>query len=134
MPNESDKRCKKIIEILLDHPEGMKGDDIAGRLNVSSRTIRSDIKRLQELLEVHGIKISAITNRGYKLERQDVHEVLINILPERRVPDTLPVLVLAKMVPASQASNRISPVERSRWNSPDAVMSFIIRSPVLPSE
>ena len=82
MPNESDKRCKKIIEILLDHPEGMKGDDIAGRLNVSSRTIRSDIKRLQELLEVHGIKISAITNRGYKLERQDVHEVLINILPE----------------------------------------------------
>lgn len=80
--NESDKRCKKIIEILLDHPEGMKGDDIAGRLQVSSRTIRSDIKRLQELLEVHGIKISAITNRGYKLERQDVHEVLMNVLPE----------------------------------------------------
>lgn len=82
MANESDKRCKKIIEILLDHPEGMKGDDIAGRLQVSSRTIRSDIKRLQELLEVHGIKISAITNRGYKLERQDVHEVLMNVLPE----------------------------------------------------
>ena len=82
MATESDKRCKKIIEILLDHPEGMKGDDIAGRLQVSSRTIRSDIKRLQELLEVHGIKISAITNRGYKLERQDVHEVLMNVLPE----------------------------------------------------
>ena len=81
LPNESDKRCKKIIEILLDHPEGMKGNDIAGRLQVSSRTIRSDIKRLQELLEVHGIKISAITNRGYKLERQDVHEVLMNVLP-----------------------------------------------------
>ena len=82
MATESDKRCKRIIEILLDHPEGMKGDDIASRLQVSSRTIRSDIKRLQELLEVHGIKISAITNRGYKLERQDVHEVLMNVLPE----------------------------------------------------
>ena len=82
MSSESDKRCKKIIEILLDHPEGMKGDDIAKRLQVSSRTVRSDIKRLQELLEVHGIKISAITNRGYKLERQDVHDVLMNVLPE----------------------------------------------------
>ncbi|MBR3050594.1 MAG: transcription antiterminator [Selenomonadaceae bacterium] len=82
MASESDKRCKKIIEILLDHPEGMKGDDIAKRLQVSSRTIRSDVKRLQELLEVHGIKISAITNRGYKLERQDVHDVLMNVLPE----------------------------------------------------
>ena len=82
MATESDKRCKKIIEILLDHPEGMKGEDIALRLQVSSRTIRTDIKRLQELLEVHGIKISAVTNRGYKLERQDVHEVLMNVLPE----------------------------------------------------
>ena len=82
MASESDKRCKKIIEILLDHPEGMKGDDIAKRLQVSSRTIRSDVKRLQELLEVHGIKISAITNRGYKLESQDVHDVLMNVLPE----------------------------------------------------
>ena len=82
MSSESDKRCKKIIEILLDHPEGMKGDDIAKRLRVSSRTVRSDVKRLQELLEVHGIKISAITNRGYKLERQDVHDVLMNVLPE----------------------------------------------------
>lgn len=34
------------------------------------------------MLEVHGIKISAVTNRGYKLERQDVHEVLMNVLPE----------------------------------------------------
>ena len=33
-------------------------------------------------LEVHGIKISAVTNRGYKLERNDVHEVLMNVLPE----------------------------------------------------
>ena len=82
MSSESDKRCKKIIEILLDHPEGMKGDDIAKRLQVSSRTVRSDVKRLQELLEVHGIKISAITNRGYKLERQDVYDVLVNVLPE----------------------------------------------------
>ena len=81
MASESDKRCRKIIEILLDHPEGMKGDDIASRLKVSSRTIRSDIKRLQELLDMHGIKISAITNRGYKLERNDVHEVLMNVLP-----------------------------------------------------
>ena len=81
MMTESDKRCKKIIEILLDHPEGMKGEDIASRLQVSSRTVRSDIKRLQELLEVHGIKISAVTNRGYKLEKNDVQEVLMNILP-----------------------------------------------------
>ena len=89
MATESDKRCKKIIEILLDHPEGMKGDEIASRLQVSSRTVRSDIKRLQELLEVHGIKISAITNRGYKLEKNDVHEILINVLPEFSAQEVL---------------------------------------------
>ena len=82
MATESDKRCKKTIEILLDHPEGLKGDDIASRLQVSSRTIRADVKSLQDLLEVHGIKISAVTNRGYKLERNDVNEVLMNVLPE----------------------------------------------------
>lgn len=87
--NDSDKRCRKIIEILLDHPEGLKGDDIAKRLQVSSRTIRSDIKRLQELLEGYGIKISAITNRGYKLEKQDVHDVLVNVLPEMTSADAM---------------------------------------------
>ena len=88
MTTKSDKRCKKIIEILLDHQEGMKGDELAEKLRVSSRTIRSDIKRLQELLEVHGIKISAVTNRGYRLEKNAVHEVLMSVLPEINSQDT----------------------------------------------
>lgn len=87
--SESDRRCRKIIEILLNHPEGLKGDDIAKRLQVSSRTIRTDIRRLQELLDGYGIKISAVTNRGYKLHKSDVRDILVNVLPDMPSPHAL---------------------------------------------
>ena len=42
------ERCKRILELLLKNADGMTGMELARHLNVSSRTIRSDIKMLQE--------------------------------------------------------------------------------------
>ena len=45
------KRSKRIFELLKNYPNGITGEQMAKQLGVSSRTIRSDIKFLQELLE-----------------------------------------------------------------------------------
>ena len=69
MAMQKQERCKKILEMLLKNPEGMTGMELARRLAVSSRTIRSDIKSLQEMLADQQCQILAAPNRGYKLQR-----------------------------------------------------------------
>ncbi|WP_432718518.1 BglG family transcription antiterminator [Pectinatus frisingensis] len=59
------KRSKKIFELLRDHSHGITGKKIAEQLGVSSRTIRSDIKILQEA--IHDVKIISASNWGYRL-------------------------------------------------------------------
>lgn len=61
------KRSKRIFELLKNYPNGITGEQMAKQLGVSSRTIRSDIKFLQELLEPHDVNIIAIPNRGYHI-------------------------------------------------------------------
>ena len=48
MGDKISKRCCRIMEMLLESPAGLWGEDIARRLEVSSRTVRSDIHKLQE--------------------------------------------------------------------------------------
>ena len=62
---ELNKRSKKIFELLRDHSHGITGKKIAEQLGVSSRTIRSDIKILQEA--IHDVKIISAPNWGYRL-------------------------------------------------------------------
>ena len=51
------KRRKRIFDMLKSHPQGLNGEAISQQLGVSSRTIRSDIKALQDALEKYNIKI-----------------------------------------------------------------------------
>ena len=44
------KRRKKIFDMLKEHQTGLSGEFMSQQLGVSSRTIRSDIKALQEYL------------------------------------------------------------------------------------
>lgn len=62
---KTNKRRMKIFELLKEHPKGITGDKIAEQLSVSSRTIRSDIKKIQEAIP--DAKVLASSNRGYKL-------------------------------------------------------------------
>ena len=71
------ERCKRILELLLKNADGMTGMELARHLNVSSRTIRSDIKMLQELLADQKGRLLAVPNRGYKLLPEDDAEDLL---------------------------------------------------------
>ena len=80
MADKISKRCCKIMEMLLESPGGLRGEDIAGRLEVSSRTVRSDIRKLQEVLSSYKSEIVATPNRGYRLENRDGHEALMALM------------------------------------------------------
>ncbi|ADL07314.1 BglG family transcription antiterminator [Thermosediminibacter oceani] len=76
-----DARKKKIIEELLISKGPVTGEYLAGVLGVSSRTIRSDIKIINEQLKESGIKIISSPGVGYSLEYDD-EEKLSGILRE----------------------------------------------------
>ena len=77
-------RKKKIMELLIIHSEGMTGEDIARHIGVSSRTIRSDMKKLQERLQSFKSKIIAAPNKGYRLETKEPREMLLQISDESK--------------------------------------------------
>lgn len=71
-------RLQKILELLNEKKEIVTGEILCNNLGVSSRTIRSDIKELNKVLEKNGANIISEKARGYKLEILD--EELFNIL------------------------------------------------------
>lgn len=80
MADKISARCRRIMEMLLECPEGLRGEDIAKRLEVSSRTVRSDIRKLQELLDSYSSKIESTPNRGYRLNNLDGHDTLLQLM------------------------------------------------------
>lgn len=52
IPNE---RCREIIEILINREDPIIIDEIAHRLNVSNKTVRNDLKTIDEFLNNKGI-------------------------------------------------------------------------------
>ena len=60
------KRRKIIFDMLKSHPQGLNGEAISQQLGVSSRTIRSDIKALQDALEKYNIRIFSSPTKGYR--------------------------------------------------------------------
>ncbi|NEZ46534.1 BglG family transcription antiterminator [Clostridium niameyense] len=61
-------RLEKIIEILKDADKVTTGKQLCNMLGVSSRTIRSDIKELNSILQNNGAIIHSEKSRGYKIE------------------------------------------------------------------
>ena len=61
------KRRKKLINILLENYGILSGAFLASKLDVTSRTIRNDIKYINELSKLIGCQIDSIVGRGYSL-------------------------------------------------------------------
>lgn len=61
------KRSKQIFEILRNHPKGITGEYISQQLGVSTRTIRSDMKILQNALSEYEVEIVS-SPRGYRFQ------------------------------------------------------------------
>ncbi len=58
-------RQKNIFLCLLNSLIGLSGKELAGMFGVSSRTIRSDIKFLNDFLKGYGIRICSSKQQGY---------------------------------------------------------------------
>lgn len=71
-------RLQNILELLNENKDIVTGEFLCNNLGVSSRTIRSDIKELNKILEKNGANIISEKSRGYKLEILD--DDLFNIL------------------------------------------------------
>ena len=60
-------RLEKILKILLDSNKVVTGDQLCNTVGVSSRTIRSDVKELNNILENEGAVILSEKGKGYIL-------------------------------------------------------------------
>lgn len=74
------QRCRKIVEMLIRYPQGITGEELAQLLHVSSRTIRSDMKKMQSVLSERKSKIISAPNKGYKLCSAEEGEDLLSLL------------------------------------------------------
>ncbi|MFP7492419.1 BglG family transcription antiterminator [Terribacillus saccharophilus] len=60
-------RLLELLTYLSSESRTLTAEELAGKLAVSERTIRSDIKLLQQELPVNDAKIEAIRGQGYRL-------------------------------------------------------------------
>lgn len=64
-------RYYKLLQILLLAEGWVDGNKIAGKLGVSTRTVRSDINAVNYLLNGHGVSIQSSRQNGYILNYKD---------------------------------------------------------------
>ncbi|CUH96784.1 hypothetical protein P22_2895 [Propionispora sp. 2/2-37] len=87
------KRQKIILQLLHDSPKPLLGKQLAQRINVTSRTIRSDIKILNEVLRQFKTEIASSRRDGYYIEDRDIlAKVIASMVDEKeklvRIPNT----------------------------------------------
>lgn len=80
------ERQKQIIDILMNKNKIVKGEDLCTTIGVSSRTIRSDIKELNDTLKNHGAVISSEKGKGYFLDiqKKDIFKEFLNRLNDNK--------------------------------------------------
>lgn len=68
------KRWQRILNILMENPGKTTGESLAFSLEVSSRTIRNDIKNINESIKDFGAEIHSEIGQGYELKIYDSAE------------------------------------------------------------
>ncbi len=98
-------RHRLIIEYLINRKVWTKAAEISRELNVSDRTIRYDIKLINEIILEHNVKIESARGKGYKINKKDtsIFNKLISmehdnrpILPEERMKFIIERLLVQK--------------------------------------
>lgn len=64
-------RLATILSCLIDADNPVKGEWLAGETGVTSRTVRNDIKLLNDLLSRNGAHIHTVRGAGYELRISD---------------------------------------------------------------
>ena len=75
-------RQKKLLSVLNKRHGAASGKELAASLDVSERTVRSDIKEINEQLAEYGISINPVYGKGYVLSVKD-RRVFVELFSER---------------------------------------------------
>ncbi|MDK2562415.1 BglG family transcription antiterminator [Romboutsia sedimentorum] len=76
-------RQQEILEILFNKKDVITSDKLCSAINVSSRTVRNDIKEINKTFKDKGINISSQKGKGYRLNIEDIE--LFNKLIKKKV-------------------------------------------------
>ena len=89
------KRQKIILQLLHDSHKPLLGQQLANRINVTSRTVRSDIKVLNEELQPFKLEIASSKRDGYYVpeeQRESLAKVIAAFVDEQdkivKIPNT----------------------------------------------
>jgi len=81
-------RQKRILKMLLEQDGWIKGKDIAEEMNVTMRTVRTDIAIINAALKESDCQIESSRQEGYRLKGED-QEVIHQLLFDRdKIPNT----------------------------------------------
>ena len=64
----SETRLKRLLDILIRQKDYLSSAEMAKQFDVSTKTIRTELKKFNEILSKHGAKIVSKSNAGFKLE------------------------------------------------------------------
>lgn len=108
-------RDSQIISLLLEHDQGLSGNELAKLIGVSERTIRRDIKYIQTNMELSGCILHSSIKNGYSLEILDENkfEELKNQLDQKNVNKQIIFYILEQFILNTLHDTCISQMELS---------------------
>lgn len=68
---ENNYRHKALFLILIRNEDFVTTDELAEKLHVTSRTIKSDVKYINEQLDIDGLDVVAQRSKGIRIEVED---------------------------------------------------------------
>jgi mannitol operon transcriptional antiterminator len=97
----------RLIEVLLRHPEGLTVGDLAGRLEVSARTVHRDLPSASSFLAARDLTLVRRAGQGVKVEGPSrTREKALNTLREVRAsalaPEERQLLLLGTLLGSSE--------------------------------
>ena len=72
----------KLIRALLGH-ERMSSAELMDKLDISQRTLRNEVKEINEILRLENVGIYSSNTGGYYLKAEEIPELLDPELPQQ---------------------------------------------------
>jgi len=69
------RRQTELVLLLLNRADYIKGNEIAGILGVTGRTVRSDIQEINDYFSTYGIRIAGDVKKGYCFSAEDIQKL-----------------------------------------------------------
>ncbi|WP_234122503.1 BglG family transcription antiterminator [Clostridium hydrogenum] len=71
MKTDLNRRHRDILNLILNAEEFITGNELAKLCNVTIRTIRRDIKKINDILKAYGVEIDSSLKKGYFLNKKN---------------------------------------------------------------